>query len=127
MHPVARRAGCLGRPAALPEPAGRLADIPMEDRIPLPVYRRLRALTALAVGGYALVCVWYRPLAHCHGLPGNGFDPHLAGYVLSAALIAGFVLPAARGWCCSPATPALPPPWKPRGAARRGRLPAPGR
>lgn len=57
-------------------------------------------LTALAVGGYALVCVWYRPMAHYHGQLGSSFDLHLAGmvagYVLGTAVIAGFVLPAAQ-------------------------------
>ena len=62
--------------------------------------RLVWALAALALGGYALVCVWYRPMGHYHGLLGDSFDLHLAGmvagYVVSAALIVGFVLPAAQ-------------------------------
>jgi two-component system, sensor histidine kinase RegB len=62
--------------------------------------RLVAGLAALALAGYALVCVWYRPLGHYHGALGDSFDLHLAGmvagYAVSAALIVGFVLPAAQ-------------------------------
>ena len=50
---------------------------------------------ALAVAGYTLVALYYRPLPHYHGALGNSFDLHLLGmwlcFVLAAAVIAWFV------------------------------------